>query len=130
GRPRSRYGAAPRWLSLALDESGIVASLAHRSGRGFLRKRICAHGISWGAELVPQHGPKLGTLSACVWSAGDSPGAVHRRGARSRFGLSWDGPSYCEPVEVYTAAPENASAFRLRSLDSAGASPGGQPSCH
>ncbi len=46
-RPRNRYGAAPRWLSLALDESGVAASLAHRSGRGFLRKRICAHGISW-----------------------------------------------------------------------------------
>src|SRR3979409_200398 len=100
---------APRWLSLALDESGIVASFAHRSGRGFLRKRICAHGISWGAELVPQHRPKLGTLSPCVWSAGDSPGAVHRRGPRSRFGLSWDGPSHRQPVEVRTAAPENTS---------------------
>src|SRR5580693_2010407 len=85
GRPRNRDGAAPRWLSLALDESGFVASLAHRSGRGFLRKRVCAHGISWRAELVPQHGPKLGTLSAYVWSAGESPGAVHRRGPRSRF---------------------------------------------
>src|ERR1700756_2847458 len=60
----------------------IVASLAHRSGRGFLRKRICAHGISWGAELVPQHRPKLGTLSAGVWSASESPGAVHRVGDR------------------------------------------------
>src|SRR5713101_3919651 len=129
-RPRSRYGAAPRWLSLALDESGIVASLAHRSGRGFLRKRICAHWISWGAELVPQHGPKLGTLSACLWSAGDSSGAVHRRGPRSRFGLSWDGPSHRQPVEVRTAAPENTSLSRLRSLDPAGASPGGQPGCN
>jgi pimeloyl-ACP methyl ester carboxylesterase len=118
------------WLSLALDESGIVASLAHRSGRGFLRRRICAHGISWRAELVPQYGPKLGTLSACVWSAGDSPGAVHRRGPRSRFGLSWDGPTHRQPVEVCTAAPENASVSRLRSLDPAGASPGGQPGCN
>src|ERR1700757_5145311 len=38
GRPRNRYGAATRWLSLALDESGFVASLAHRSRRGFLRE--------------------------------------------------------------------------------------------
>jgi pimeloyl-ACP methyl ester carboxylesterase len=45
---RNRYGAAPRWLTLALDESGVAASLAHRTGRGFLRKRVCAHGISWG----------------------------------------------------------------------------------
>src|SRR6266849_1520098 len=112
-RPRSRYGAAPRWLSLWLDESGIVASLTHRSGRGFIRKRICAHGISWGAELVPQHGPKLGTLSACIWSAGDSPGAVHRRGPRSRFGLSWDGPSHRQSVEVCTAAPEKTAVSRL-----------------
>src|SRR6267143_6453030 len=124
---RNRYGAAPRWLTLALDESGVAASLAHRSGRGFLRKRVCPHGISWGAELVPQHGPKLGTLSACVWSAGDSPGAVHRWGPRSRFGLSWDGPSHRQPVEVYTAASANSPAARLRSLDPAGASPRGQP---
>src|ERR1700680_1693661 len=130
GRPRSRYGPAPRWLSLALDESGIVASLAHRSGPGFLRKRIYAHGISWRAELVPQHGPKLGTLSAFVWSAGDSPGAVHRRGPGSRFGLSWDGPNRRQPVEVCIAAPENTSVSRLRSLDPAGASPGGQPGCN
>jgi pimeloyl-ACP methyl ester carboxylesterase len=105
----------------------IVASLAHRSGRGFLRKRICAHGISWGAELVPQHRPKLGTLSACVWSAGDSPGAAHRWGPRSRFGLFWDGPNHRQPVEVCTAASENSPAARLRSLDPAGASPRGQP---
>src|SRR6266478_5723078 len=97
--------------------------------RGFLRKRICAHGISWGAELVPQHRPKLGTLSVCVWSAGDSPGAVHRRGPRSRFGLSWDGPSHRQPVEVCTAASGNSAAARLRSLDPAGASPRGQPGC-
>src|SRR5712675_555075 len=116
---RNRYGAAPRWLTLALDESGVATSLAHRSGRGFLRKRVCAYGISWGAELVPQHGPKLGTLSACVWSASDRPGAVHRRGPRSRFGLSWDGPNHRQPVEVCTAAPENTSVSRLRSLDPA-----------
>src|SRR4029077_1942619 len=127
---RSRYGTAPRWLSLALDESGIVASLAHRSGRGFLRKRICAHGISRGAELVPQHGPKLGTLTACVWSSGESPGALHRREPRSRFGLSWEGPNHRQPIEVCTAAPENTSVSRLRSLDPAGASPGGQPGCN
>src|ERR1700736_3718994 len=35
-RPRSRYGAAPRWLSLALDESGIVAPWATASALGFL----------------------------------------------------------------------------------------------
>src|SRR5260370_612053 len=114
----------------AIVGHGIVASMAHRSGRGFLRKRICAHGISRGAELVPQHGPKLGTLSACVWSAGESPGAVHRRGPRSRFGLSRDGPSHRQPVEVCAAAPGNASVSRLRSLDPAGASPGGQPGCN
>src|ERR1700730_16610912 len=127
GRPRSRHGAAPRGGSLALDESGIVASLAYRSGRGFLRKRICAHGIWWGVELVSQHRPKLGTLSACVWSAGDSPGAVHRWGPRSRFGLSWDGPNHHQLVEVCTAASGNSPAARLRSLDPAGASPRGQP---
>jgi pimeloyl-ACP methyl ester carboxylesterase len=83
-----------------------------------------------GAELVPQHGPKLGTLSACVWSAGDSPGAVHRRGPRSRFGLSWDGPSHGQPAEIRTAASGNSPAARLRSLDPAGTSPRDQPGCH
>jgi pimeloyl-ACP methyl ester carboxylesterase len=109
------------------------ASLPHwltGSGRKFLRKRICAYGISWGAELVPQHRPKLGTLSACVWSAGDSSCAVHRRGPRSRFGLEWDGPSHRQPVEVCTAASGNSLAARLRSLDPAGASPGGQSGCN
>src|SRR5260370_21744355 len=47
--------------SLYYKESEEVV-LARDSGRGFLRKRICADVISWGAELVPQHRPKLGTL--------------------------------------------------------------------
>src|SRR6266850_860833 len=81
-------------------------------------------------DMVPRHGPKLGTLSACVWSAGDSPGAVHRWGPRSRFGLSWDGPSHRQFVDVCTAAPEKTAVSRLRSLDPAGASPGGQPGCN
>jgi len=80
----------PHWLTEA-DVDFYVSEFARTGFRG-------------GAELVPQHRSKLGTLSACVWSAGESPGAVHRRGPRSRFGLSWDGPNHRQPVEVCTAA--------------------------
>src|SRR5258708_28330110 len=109
------------------------ASLPHwlaEADVDFYASEFARTGFRGGAELVPQHGPKLGTLSACVWSASDRPGAVHRRGPRSRFGLSWDGPNHRQPVEVCTPATENNSVFRVRSLDPAGASPGGQPGCN
>src|ERR1700688_2171058 len=106
----------PHWLTEA-DVDFYVREFARTGFRG---------GLNWYRNMdrnwelqAPMSGVQV-----------DSPGAVHRRGPRSRFGLSWDGPNHRQPVEVCTAAAEKTSVSRLRPLDSAGASPGGQPGCN
>jgi hypothetical protein len=106
----------PHWLNEA-DVDFYVSEFARTGFRG---------GLNWYRNidrnwelLAPVSGVQV-TVPA-LYIAGEP---------RSRFGLSWDGPNHRQPVEFCTAAPENTSASRLRSLDPTGASPGGQPGCN
>jgi len=106
----------PHWLTEA-DVDFYVSEYARTGFRG---------GLNWYRNM-----DRNWELLAPVSGVQVTVPALYIAGDRDLvFGLSWDGPSHRQFVDVCTAAPEKTAVSRLRSLDPAGASPGGQSGCN
>ena len=128
GAGADAVGMVPRQggLLTRMVGPGVPPALAHRRRHGLLHGGIRAHRVPGRLELVPQHRPELGADGSLRGGAGDRPRALRRRRPRSRSGLPRHGSAHPEPIEVRPRAARDRHTARLRSLDPAGTSPGGQ----